>query len=217
MSRYPRLASGHPAVMLMTPCRAGSTHTLYTAGVLNSAGVYGGWLPLTGQSDVYVARNVLLNEFMAQKDFDTAVFIDSDIGFTKADLEELLSNPQPLVIGAYPGRSPIITNLCMAANRTRPSIEELRKEKVSPIRLGPLGFAKIHRSVMQTIIDKGLVPTFGGGNKHHFFQSGIINDELASEDFVFCDLAGRAGFQVYATGRLNLNHDGYTFPVWKET
>ena len=67
-------------VLLATPIRGNQTVTLYTAGLLQSVGLHGGWLPMAGQSDIYVARNVLVNEFYRRKEFDTLICIDSDIG-----------------------------------------------------------------------------------------------------------------------------------------
>jgi predicted NBD/HSP70 family sugar kinase len=40
---------------------------------------FAGRLPMAGQSDIYVARNVLANEFVRRKEFDAMVWIDSDI------------------------------------------------------------------------------------------------------------------------------------------
>jgi len=37
-------------VLVATPIRGNQTVTLYTAGMLQSTGLHGGWLPLAGQS-----------------------------------------------------------------------------------------------------------------------------------------------------------------------
>src|SRR5208282_6625858 len=88
-------------VLIATPIRGNQTVTLYTAGLLQSMGLHGGWLPMAGQSDIYVARNVLANEFLARKQFDTLVMIDSDIGFTRQDLQNLIESDEPMVSGLY--------------------------------------------------------------------------------------------------------------------
>jgi len=67
---------------------------------MQATGLHGGWLPLAGQSDIYVARNVLVNEFLS-RDFDTLVCIDSDIGFTRQDLQNLIDTEEPFVSGLY--------------------------------------------------------------------------------------------------------------------
>lgn len=212
MSRYRKLPTGHPAVALLTPSRGSQNHTAYTSGVLNSFGVYGCWVPLVGQSDIYVARNVLANWFHAESGMDSMVFIDSDIGFEREDLQRLLAHPEPIVAGVYPGRAQISADLCRNADRTIPNIDQIRAVELFPVRLAPTGFMKIDRIVFDTIVSRGLTPSYGKGTKHHFFQSAIIDDELASEDFAFCELVNAAGFQIFADGRINLNHDGYIFP-----
>ena len=88
-------------VLIATPIRGNQTVTLYTAGLLQATGLHGGWLPLAGQSDIYVARNVLANEFLRRKEFDTVVFIDSDIGFSRDQLKALIDSDEPMVSGLY--------------------------------------------------------------------------------------------------------------------
>ena len=81
-------------VLMATPMRDGKVHALYAAGVIQSNGLHGGWLPMAGQSDIYVARNTLANTFLQKPEFETIVWIDSDIGFTRADLLQLLSSTE---------------------------------------------------------------------------------------------------------------------------
>src|SRR5712671_188325 len=94
------MSRNYSKVLIATPIRGNVTVTLYTAGVMQSTGLHGGWLPLAGQSDIYVARNVLVNEFLS-RDFDTLVCIDSDIGFTRQDLQNLIDTEEPFVSGLY--------------------------------------------------------------------------------------------------------------------
>ena len=84
------MSRDYSKVLISTPIRGNQTVTLYTAGMLQAAGLHGGWLPMAGQSDIYVARNVLANEFLRRKEFDTMIFIDSDIGFTRQHLQALI-------------------------------------------------------------------------------------------------------------------------------
>src|SRR5271154_217592 len=95
------MSAKYPKTLICTPIRGNQTQTLYTAGLLQSAGLHGGWLPLAGQSDIYVARNVLANEFVRNTAFDTVVFIDSDIGFTRQDFQTIVDTTEPIVSGLY--------------------------------------------------------------------------------------------------------------------
>lgn len=206
-----KLESGHPAVMVATPMRAASAYTMYTVGMLHTNGLHGAWLPLTGQSDVYVARNVLVNEFLAQKRFQTLVFIDSDIGFTRSHFEALLEADAPIVSGLYPDRSKQPQPLIRDDFGKAIPLSAFRPGELTPAYLVPSGFLKIERKVFETIIEKKLVPAYGRGTKHQFYNGRILFDELASEDYSFCDIVREAGFTPLVHGSIRLDHDGRTF------
>ena len=79
----------------------------------------------------------------------------------------------------------------------------------------PGGFLKVERRVYQTIIDKGLVPEYGGVNGMptfwQFYNGRIFNRNLLSEDYSFSTLIREAGFQAYIDCGIRLNHDGRTY------
>ncbi len=220
MKHIPKLDNGNPAVMVCTPMRAASANTFYTAGLLNAQGLIGAWVPLTGQSDLYVARNVLVNEFLSQKQFHTLVFIDSDIGFIRADLERLLSHEKDIVSGCYPGRSMALDSVVKKIGNTRLTLQEMDEApgliEVSGI---PMGFVKITRAALLQMVAHGHLESYGRKTpfvKHQFFNGLVLDDELCSEDISFSHLARVAGVKLYADGQIRLNHDGYCFPTAKK-
>ena len=200
-------------VVLTTPMRANSTVTLYTAGILQSTGLHGGWLPMAGQTDIYVARNVLANTFLERKEYDTMICIDSDIGFTRQNLQDLIDSDEPFVSGLY-------TDKCQPP---KPFCRDEFGKDVLPADIPPMGmlkamfvpggFLKIDRIVFETIIAKRLAPTYGEGKLHHFYNGRIELDSLLSEDYGFCTLVRQAGFQPWINCGVRLNHDGRTFDV----
>jgi hypothetical protein len=200
-------------VMLCTPMRGNQTVTLYTAGLLQSTGLHGGWLPMAGQTDVYVARNVLANTFLERKEYDTMICIDSDIGFTRQNLQDLIDSDEPFVSGLY-------TDKCQPP---KPFCRDEHGADVLPADIPPMGmlkamfvpggFLKIDRTVFETIIEKGLAPSYGEGKLFHFYNGRIELDSLLSEDYGFCTLVRQAGFQPWINCGVRLNHDGRTFDV----
>jgi hypothetical protein len=196
--------------LIVTPIRGNQTQTLYTAGLLQSAGLHAGWLPLAGQSDIYVARNVLANEFVNRKEFDTVVWIDSDIGFTRADLQKLIDTTEPIVSGLYTDKCQPPMPFCRGNDGMQMPLEQIPKEGMIQARFMPGGFLKVEREVYQSIIDQNLVTPYGGGRFHHFYNGRIALDNLLSEDYSFCDLVYQAGFQGWIHCGIRLSHDGRT-------
>jgi hypothetical protein len=197
-------------VLIATPIRGNQTVTLYTAGLLQSTGLHGGWLPMAGQSDVYVARNVLANEFLLRTNFDTLVWIDSDIGFTRKDLQDLIETDEMMVSGLYTDKCQPPVPFCRDNNGIQLALEEIPVQGMLAARFLPGGFLKTERKVFETLIEKGLAPTYGGGRFHHFYQGRIILDNLLSEDYSFSDLCFSAGIQPWLNCGIRLNHDGRT-------
>jgi hypothetical protein len=197
-------------VLIATPIRGNTTVTLYTAGMLQSTGLHGGWLPLAGQSDIYVARNVLANEFLRRTEFDTLVCIDSDIGFTRTDLQNLIDTEEPFVSGLYTDKCQPPMPFCRDNTGMQVSNEDIPRQGLLKARFVPGGFLKIERVVFETLIAKGLVTSYGKGAFHHFFFGRIALDNLLSEDYSFSDLVFSAGIQPWINCGVRLNHDGRT-------
>jgi hypothetical protein len=178
--------------------------------MLQSSGLHGGWLPMAGQSDIYVARNVLANEFVRRKEFDAMIWIDSDIGFTRQHLQDLIDTEQPLVSGLYTDKCQPPMPFCRDNNGVQLKLEDVPKEGMIKSRFMPGGFLKVERIVYETIIEKKLVGQYGSGAFHHFYFGKIVLDNLLSEDYSFCELAREAGFQGWINCGIRVNHDGRT-------
>jgi hypothetical protein len=197
-------------VLVATPIRGNQTVTLYTAGLLQSNGLHGGWLPMAGQSDIYVARNVLANEFLKRTEYDTMICIDSDMGFTRVDLQNLIDTEEPFVSGLYTDKCQPPMPFCRDNEGATVALEDIPKQGLLKARFVPGGFLKIDRSVFQTLIDKKLVNAYGKGAFHHFYFGRIAMDNLLSEDYSFSDLVYSAGIQPWINCGVRLNHDGRT-------
>lgn len=197
-------------VLIATPIRGNVTQTLYTAGIIQSTGLHGGWLPMAGQSDIYVARNVLANEFRRRKEFDTMVFIDSDIGFTRQQLQMLIDTDEPFVSGLYTDKCQPPVPFCRDVHGVNVPLSEIPTEGMLKARFVPGGFLKIDRIVLDTIVEKGLAKPYGQGNFHQFFFGAIVLDNLLSEDYSFSNLVYEAGIQPWINCGIRLNHDGRT-------
>lgn len=197
-------------VLVATPIRGNSTVTLYTAGMLQSTGLHGGWLPMAGQSDIYVARNVLANEFLRRKEFDTLIQIDSDIGFTRQHLKDLIDSEADFVSGLYTDKCQPPMPFCRGMDAKPVPLEDIPPQGMLRTRFLPGGFLKTNRIVFETLIAKGMAATYGSGAFHHFYYGRIVFDNLLSEDYSFSDLVYSAGIQPWINCGVRLNHDGRT-------
>jgi hypothetical protein len=202
-------------VLLTTPCRDGKFHATYTAGLIAATGLHGGWLPMAGQSDIYVARNTLANQFLQQKQYDTLVWIDSDIGFTRDNLKQLLDSTEPVVSGLYTDKCQPPRPFCRDENGVPVPDEEIPPIGMLATGFIPGGFLKVDRIVYETIIAKGLAPEYGGINGlpvfWQFYNGRVFNRNLLSEDYSFSQLVREAGFQAWIDCGIRLNHDGRTY------
>lgn len=195
-------------VLIVTPVRGGSTTIQYMVGLMHISGLYKGWMPMAGQSDIYVARNVLVNTFYRDPQFDTLVCIDSDIGFTREQFEALVDSPAAFVSGMYPNKSPNPVWLFIPEHSSTPTVKDTPASGLMKARGFGLGFVKIERQMLDAIVEAKLVPTFSNGQSHQFFNGRIEDEHLLSEDYSFCLTARQAGIQPYVNCGISLEHDG---------
>lgn len=165
---------------------------------------------MAGQSDIYVARNVLANEFLRRKEFQTLVCIDSDIGFTRQHLKDLIDSEEPFVSGLYTDKCQPPMPFCRDMDARPVPLDEIPRQGMLKARFVPGGFLKIDRSVLETLVEKKMVTPYGGGAFHHFYFGRIAMDNLLSEDYSFSDLVYSAGIQPWINCGVRLNHDGRT-------
>lgn len=202
-------------VLLASPSRDGKFHATYTAGMLQSAGLHGGWLPMAGQSDIYVARNTLANNFLQRKEFNTLIWIDSDIGFTRDNLKQLIDSTEPFVSGLYTDKCQPPRPFCRDEDGKPIPDEEIPAVGMVTTGFMPGGFLKVDRIVYETIVEKKLVPEYGGIDNlpvfWQFYNGKIFNHNLLSEDYSFSALVREAGFTAWIDCGIRLNHDGRTY------
>lgn len=192
--------------VIATPTRGAFTAG-YNIGFMSCNGLYHAWMPLTGQSDIYVARNVLANAFV-QREFDSMIFIDSDIGFSRQNLIDLIESPQPLVAGFYGSKSADVEPLFRDLDGSAPKLSDIPPTGLREVKYLACGFMKIDRSVFLDIQKAGIVPSYGKGQFHQYFNGRVADDTLLSEDYSFCLTAADVGVKAYINCGICVEHDG---------
>jgi hypothetical protein len=195
-------------VMIATPMRGSQVQ--YCVGLMMIGGLYGSWTPLTGQSDIHMARDTLANGFFNDKRFDTLVWIDSDMGFTREDFLALLHSTEPLVSGLYTTKGLPPRPHCLDEDSKPVPLEDIPAQGMIRTRLVAGGFLKVEREVLEAIAKMPL-RTCLDGTFRLFYERRIFNDRVMSEDYSFSDLAYEAGYPSWIDCGIRLEHDGRKF------
>lgn len=200
-------------ILIATPTRARSMDMEYYVGLMSAGGLYAKWMPMGGQTDVYVARNILANNFLHEPgQLDKLVFIDSDIGFTRADFEKLVTCGAQFVCGVYADKGADRKPVFFPMEGEYPTCASLPKDGLVRAKYIPAGFTCIHRSVLQKLIDAKLPEEYGPAdnpNYRFFFGPLIENRNLLSEDYSLAKLVRHVGVQPYLHCGIRLKHDGF--------
>src|SRR5580658_6593899 len=193
-------------VMLATPAYGGFKGC-YNVGLMGSQGAFNAWLPGHGQADIYVIRNSLLNVFWNQPEFDVFLFVDSDIGFTRENLQDLIESPEHFVSGLYPTKGTNPEWLFREIGGGKPPMD-LPTEGLREVQWCPTGFLKVHRDVLEAVDASGQVASYGRGKCRQWINGVIYDDHLLSEDYSFAEVVRRAGIKQYVHCGISLEHDG---------
>jgi hypothetical protein len=205
--------------LLATPVRGRSAEIDYVVGLMGSQPLIKGWLPCPNQSDVYVARNTLVHEFM-NTDIDTLVFVDSDIGFSPKNLSDLLETKEAFVSGLYPDKD-FPTWVFRGEDGAPVPLDKIPPSGLLKARYLGCGFLKIDRCVFEAVAEAGLAEPFGvkppdykgkWREAHQYFRGLVVERYLLSEDYSFSHLVAKAGFQPYVNCGIRLSHGGRRLP-----
>ena len=196
-------------VMIATPTRGSEVG--YCIGLMTISGLYGGWVPLVGQSDIHMARDTLANAFFNNPQFNTLLWIDSDIGFTRQDVLSILATKEDIVSGLYTTKGLPPTPHCLNDEGQPVPLEDIPPQGMLRTRFVAGGFLKVNRCVLQAITDQKLTRSCHKGTFHLFYDRRIFGDKVMSEDYSFSDLAFAAGFDSWIDCGIRLEHDGRKF------
>lgn len=229
--------------MVATPTHtAGGVDAFYEArddlqSVMDKNGLVMRKATVRGDSCVSRARNTLVDEFF-RSDCTHLLFIDSDIGFTPADVLALLILADPasdkdVIGGLYPKKHIRWDKVHAAVQQGLPAddLENFVGDMVfnptgvsgsydlySPLEVSECGtgFLMIQRHVFEKF--KQSYPELAYRIDHHgknewshcFFDNEIdpVSKRFLTEDYNFCRLIRNIGLKVWVAPWLNLDHYG---------
>lgn len=157
-------------------------------GVMASMPLFHGFFDFQS-SLIPLGRNFLFNGFL-QSPYEWLVLIDSDIGFTRQDMEYLLEGREYAICAPY-----------------------ARKDSSGEAIRSGLGFGRIHRSVLEVLrehVVSNLNFIHNGHAMHDFCPVGvpIRGANYLGEDVGFWSLVRHLGIKVGLETRCRLTHYG---------
>jgi hypothetical protein len=174
---------------------------------------FAGWMTMANESDIARGRSKLMSQALDQTSFNSFLWVDDDIHFTREDFEELACAPVDVVGGVYVKRHPGLTPVYNGAEgEPHPLIPEI----VTVKEVGT-GFLRVTRRALEGIAcDKEIT-----GWKH-YFEAGLhwIDDsvddyEYKSEDYAFCRKCRVCDIPVHIHKGVRLGHEG-KMVYWQE-
>jgi hypothetical protein len=169
-----------------------------------------------GDSHVARARNKVATRFLKQKDCDYLMWIDSDIRFDVRLINKLREREVPVIGGVYLKKK--LPYEAVLNTKIGEDGDLLKVKEVGT------GFLMIHRDVLTAIKEAEpeheYDPSADEDNEDYYdwFRSGVVNRRWLSEDYYFCHLARKYGFDIFVEPSIVVGHVGkMEFPLPNET
>lgn len=169
---------------------------------------------ICGCSVVSRARNLLVKDFL-DSDATELLFIDSDINFEPEDILRLMAwgtDTRKGIVAAVPRvRDPnpvYIANLDYDENR------ELTMNRMGLVRAEHVAtaFMWVNRKVFEDLVEAHPEWTYwdkrAGKDLSAIFDFKVTREGYIGEDFLFCDRAREAGYEVWIDPTITLGHMG---------
>jgi hypothetical protein len=171
---------------------------------------FGGWMTMAHESDIARGRSKLMSRALDKTAFNSFLWVDDDIHFTREDFENMACAPVDVVGGLYvkrhEGLSPVYNG---PEGEPHPLIPEI----VTVKEIGT-GFLRVTRRALESLRPDDMWRPAGWT---HYFYAGFIREpqehddhlvEYKSEDYGFCHLCKLANIPVHLHKAVRLGHEG---------
>lgn len=150
------------------------------------------------------AMNIATADFL-ESDCDEMLVVDTDIVFTREQIDHLLSHDEPLVFGVYPKKE---IGLIYPTEPTEENPQPFSGSSIlCEVRRTARGFMRVHRSVFEAMKPHVSQYTCAQtGRECWAFWRVLLGGH--SEDFAFCDLWRSLGGKILIDRRCAVQHEG---------
>lgn len=175
-------------------------------------------VPTVGFSLVHCARNYLTAQFLKSKKYDLLLWLDDDLCFSPDGIMKLIESDKDVVGGVYTTKVPDVAQRAFAYfPADDASVVDGVLQRADKL---PGGFMMLKRNVVEKIAtncDWYWLPHDGGEHRiPHVFDTPLVPApdkgegelRMLGEDFVLCQRALEAGFEVWARTDIGFGHFG---------
>lgn len=169
---------------------------------------------ICGCSVVSRARNLLVKDFL-DSDATELLFIDSDINFEPEDILRLMAwgtDTRKGIVAAVPRVRDV--NPVYIANLDYDENRELTMNRMGLVRAEHVAtaFMWVNRKVFEDLVEAHPEWTYwdkrAGKDLSAIFDFKVTREGYIGEDFLFCDRAREAGYEVWIDPTITLGHMG---------
>ncbi len=210
-------------ILIGTPCFGSMCHSHYTSSLVQTIKKYPDNIDILFINNQIVTRgrNMLLKQFLKNKEYTHLLFIDSDIDWNPEDIEKLVNHRKDVVGGFYPCKDYIWQRLASInglfeppmLNRYITNYEKFERDEnglVSVRHIGT-GFLLLSRKCLEDLCEYHSELKYiddNGEENYALFDTAVVNKEYLTEDYMFCHLWKRTGGSIYGDPTIKLNHSG---------
>jgi hypothetical protein len=196
-------------VLVAVPARDGMVTARLAVGMASTVGLWEGWQFLEKQSAVPIARNDAV-EAMLEKGFERLVFVDADIEFDRPRFERLINHDLDIVGALYRKRCHSVMWCYREMQNGVGATDKPADGGLFKVRSIGTGFLSIRRRVFEKLAERAGVRGWlaAGKPRREWFSMGVWGTEYLTEDYMFCEVARDAGFDVWLDSGLLVKHYG---------
>ena len=213
-------------IVVATPAYGGNLSVNYANSLLRSSALFQSnglklnVMFLSNHSLITMGRNKIVAEIFKNDkyDWDSVVWIDSDISWEPEDLLKLSLHDEDVVAGTYRKK---IHHSCHFTLKMIRGNEEPDERGLIEVEAVGTGFLRVSRKAMQDLLDNEKVfytedntatPNSEPLIIKNLFETGVRDGQMLSEDFFFCAKLRDRGYKIMLDTNIDLGHDGnFTF------
>ncbi len=201
-----------PSILFVTPCYGGMVFAPHFQSCMNlkeeltKIGLANDWLIGWNESLIHRGRMEMAATFLTSK-HSHLFWIDADIDFTPEDVAKVWNMDADIGVGVYAMKKR--EEQWFAAWKNGALVKDLDQFN-GPIDVdfAGTGFMCIKREALEALAKT--VESYDGPNGvvPALFMTPIINRNLRSEDYRFCEIARAAGYKIMMDPSVRLGHWG---------
>jgi len=157
------------------------------------------------------ARNILTANFL-ESDCTHILFVDSDIGFTPADVARVCSHDELVVGGCYPLKT-MTPEVQWCGNGLQPGLAPIREDGLCEVKYAGTGFLCIARAAFEKLAQYHYVLSYTQDFPPHraekaFWFQRVFAGRFLTEDWNFCQMCQECDIKIFFDSKVVLRHAG---------